>query len=222
MSTPGRRDEVRAGLQVSARLPVAQSYLERRPSQALAGLVSSVWIQRASPGTAPFTHRNFPNGSVGFLCEVGSVPQIVGPRTRPRVEVLPPGSNVVGIRFRPRAAVSVLGVPASELAGLALDAEDLWGRAPAVPEAPPERTCSLRTVRWRGVRPGVRRGRETGLAQCEVMAIGYARSAGPLRGTFRIHGSGTPLDGGDQGPKTRPEPFRNSFRKARSEKPVRR
>jgi hypothetical protein len=157
VSTPGRRDEVRAGLQVSVRLPVAQSYLERRPSQALAGLVSSVWIQRASPGTAPFTHRNFPNGSVEFLCEVGSVPQIVGPRTRPRVEVLPPGSNVVGIRLRPRAAVSVLGVPASELAGLALDAEDLWGSAPAVPEAPPDRTCSLRTVRWRGIRPGVRR-----------------------------------------------------------------
>ena len=33
MSTPGRRDEARAGLQVSARLPVAQSYLERRPSE---------------------------------------------------------------------------------------------------------------------------------------------------------------------------------------------
>lgn len=134
MSTPGRRDEVRAGLQVSARLPVAQSYLERRPSQALAGLVSSVWIQRASPGTAPFTHRNFPNGSVEFPCEVGSVPQIVGPRTRPRVEVLPRKQRR---RYPSPSSCSglVLGVPASELAGLALDAEDLWGRAPAVPEA---------------------------------------------------------------------------------------
>jgi hypothetical protein len=158
VSTPGRRDEVRAGLQVSVRLPVAQSYLERRPSQALAGL-SSVWIQQASPGTAPFTHRNIPNGSVEFLCEVGSVPQIVGPRTRPRVEVLPPGSNVVGIRFRPGAAVSVLGVPLRSLP-VSHCTRRICGVGLRLFPRPRERTCSLRTVRWRGVRPGVRRGRE--------------------------------------------------------------
>jgi AraC-like DNA-binding protein len=36
---------------------------------------------------------------------------------------------VVGLRFYPGAATSVLGVPASALVDLALDAEQLWGRS---------------------------------------------------------------------------------------------
>jgi AraC-like DNA-binding protein len=54
---------------------------------------------------------------------------VVGPLTRPIVEVLAPGSTVVGLRFYPGAASSVLGVPASELVDLTLDAEQVWGRS---------------------------------------------------------------------------------------------
>jgi AraC-like DNA-binding protein len=106
-----------------------QTYHERRPAPALAGLVSSVWIQRVASDAAPYRHRNIPNGSIELLCRIGSAPQIVGPRTRPIVEVLAPGTTVVGLRFHPGAAVSVLGVPASVLVDLALDAERLWGRS---------------------------------------------------------------------------------------------
>jgi len=109
--------------------PTEQSYHERRPAPALAGLVSSVWIQRVSPSATPYPHRNLPNGSVEFRCQVGVVPQIVGPLTRPMVELLAPGSTVVGVRFRPGAAASVLGVPPSELVDLVLDADQLWGRS---------------------------------------------------------------------------------------------
>jgi AraC-like DNA-binding protein len=59
----------------------------------------------------------------------GAVPQIVGPLTRPTVEVLAPGSAVVGVRFYPGAAASVLGAPASELADLVLTADEIWGRS---------------------------------------------------------------------------------------------
>jgi AraC-like DNA-binding protein len=62
---------------------------------------------------------------------MGSAPQLVGPLTRPIVEVLAPGSTVVGLRFYPGAAQSVLGVPASELVDLTLGAEQLWGHAAA-------------------------------------------------------------------------------------------
>src|SRR4029453_14208456 len=79
---------------------------------ALAGLVSSVWIQRVSPDADPYTHRNIPNGGVELLCPVGSLPRVVGPLTRPLVEVLAPGTTVVGVRFRPGAAAPVLGPPA--------------------------------------------------------------------------------------------------------------
>jgi hypothetical protein len=102
-----------------------QTYHEQWPVPALAGLVFTVWIQRVASDAAPYTHRNIPNGSVELRCLIGSVPKIVGPLTRPTVEVLAPGSIVVGLRFYPGAAASVLGVPASVLVDLALDAGQL-------------------------------------------------------------------------------------------------
>jgi AraC-like DNA-binding protein len=104
------------------------SYRERPPARALAGLVSSTWVQRISPDAGPYPHRSVPNGSVELVCHLGSAPRIIGPLTEPRVELLPPGTVVVGLRFRPGAAAGVLGLPATELADIAVDAEELWGR----------------------------------------------------------------------------------------------
>jgi AraC-like DNA-binding protein len=107
----------------------AQSYDERRPVSALAGLVSSTWIQSVSADSVPHSSRSVPNGSAEFRCRVGSIPQVIGPLTAPRAEVLKPGTVIVGVRFFPGAAAAVLGVPASELVDTALDAEELWGRS---------------------------------------------------------------------------------------------
>jgi AraC-like DNA-binding protein len=109
--------------------PAGQGYIERPPAPALAKLVSSVWIQQVSPGADPYTHRNTPHGGVELACRVGSVPRVVGPLTRPLVEVLAPGTTVVGVRFRPGAAPSPLDLPASELLDLAVEADELWGRS---------------------------------------------------------------------------------------------
>jgi AraC-like DNA-binding protein len=109
--------------------PGGQSYRERRPVPALAGLVSSVWVQRVSPGARPYLHRNVPNGCVEVRGRLGQVPELVGPLTGPLTEKLPPGSTIVGLRFRPGAASGVLGIPVSEVADLVLDAEHVWGRA---------------------------------------------------------------------------------------------
>jgi AraC-like DNA-binding protein len=109
--------------------PTGQSYIERPPIPALAGLVSSVWAQHVPPAAAPYTHRNIPHGGVELSCQVGSVPRVVGPLTRPLVEVLAPGTTVVGVRLRPGAAPSVLGLPASELVDLAVETDELWGRS---------------------------------------------------------------------------------------------
>jgi AraC-like DNA-binding protein len=76
---------------VSAQPSAGQTYRERGPCQALAGLISSVWVQRVAPDAAPYAHRAIPNGSVEFRCQVGSAPQLVGPLTRPLVEVFAPG-----------------------------------------------------------------------------------------------------------------------------------
>jgi AraC-like DNA-binding protein len=57
---------------------------------------------------------------------------VVGPLTRPLVEVLEPGTTVVGIRFRPGAAAAVFGLPASELVDQTVESDELLGRAAGV------------------------------------------------------------------------------------------
>jgi AraC-like DNA-binding protein len=106
-----------------------QSFVERPPSAALADLVASTWVQQIAPDGEPYTHRNTPNGGVEVVCAVGDVPRVIGPRTGPLVDVLAPGATVVGVRFHPGAASSLLGLPTSELVDLVLDSEELWGRS---------------------------------------------------------------------------------------------
>jgi AraC-like DNA-binding protein len=109
-----------------------QSYVERLPVPALRELVSSVWVQQVTGDAAPYVHRRIPNGAAELVCRVGSAPQVIGPLTEPLVEVLPPGTTIVGVRFVPGAFPVVAGQPASEVVGLALDAEQVWGRSAAV------------------------------------------------------------------------------------------
>ena len=112
-----------------------QTYRERRPSPELAPYLSAVWIQEVAPGAAPYAHRTVPNGGVELACRIGSLPRLAGPQTGPTEDVLEPGAIVVGIRFRPGAAPSVLGLPAAELVDLGVDADELWGaRAAALGE----------------------------------------------------------------------------------------
>ena len=108
-----------------------QSYVERPPIPALRELASSVWVQQVGRDAAPYLHRRIPNGTVELACRVGSAPQVIGPLTEPLVEVLEPGTTVVGMRFVPGAFPAVARQPASEVVGLALDAEELWGRSAA-------------------------------------------------------------------------------------------
>jgi AraC-like DNA-binding protein len=104
-----------------------QTYRERRPAAELSQYLSAAWVQEVAPGAAPYTHRTVPNGGIELSCRIGSLPRIAGPQTGPTEDVLGPGAIVVGVRFRPGAAPSVLGLPASELVDLSLGADELWG-----------------------------------------------------------------------------------------------
>lgn len=129
-AVPGCDNPVMVRSAQAADPPLAgQTYRERPPVPALAGFVSSTWVQRVLPGAAPYVHRNVPSGGVELVCRVGSVPYVVGPLTGPRVETLEPGSTVVGLRFRPGAAAALLGVPPSEFVDLTVDAAAVWGSA---------------------------------------------------------------------------------------------
>lgn len=63
------------------------------------------------------------------------MPRVVGPQTGPLEQALAPGTIVVGVRLRPEAASSVLGMPTQALLDLAVGADELWGdRAHALQE----------------------------------------------------------------------------------------
>ncbi|HET9738108.1 MAG TPA: helix-turn-helix domain-containing protein [Solirubrobacteraceae bacterium] len=110
---------------------VDQSYRERAPAPALAGVLSAVWIQRVAPDAPPYIHRTVPNGSVELACRVGAGAVLVGPRTGPDVSVLAPGSVVVGARLRPGVGPFLVGAPPAELSDRVVAAGELWGPAAA-------------------------------------------------------------------------------------------
>jgi AraC-like DNA-binding protein len=112
-------------------MPV-QTYRERPPAAELEEHLSCVWVQQVAPDAGPYTHRTVPNGGVELVCELGMVPRLLGPQTGPTSERLSPGTTVVGVRFRPGAAPSVLGMPASEFVNLVVDSDELWGDAGAL------------------------------------------------------------------------------------------
>ena len=115
--------------------PAIHTVHERLPAPALAHHVACVWIQTVSPQSTAFVHRTAPNGSVELVCAAGSMPRIVGPQTGPIEQALAPGTTIVGVRLRPEAASSVLGMPTHMLLDLALGADELWGdRAHALQE----------------------------------------------------------------------------------------
>lgn len=92
------------------------SYVERRPIRALRELVRVVWIHRV--GAQPYVQRDLPTGGVELHCAIGSEPRIVGPLTGPSMTVLAPGTTMLGVRFHPGAAATLLGLPATELVDL--------------------------------------------------------------------------------------------------------
>lgn len=109
--------------------PYGQTYVERPPAAPLAGRVASVWVQQIGADATPYRHRSLPTGGIDLVWQLGRAPQIVGPSTGPLVQMLAPGTTVVGLRFRPGAAASILDRPAAELRDIAVDVDALWPQA---------------------------------------------------------------------------------------------
>jgi AraC-like DNA-binding protein len=100
---------------------------------AIAREVASVWVLEVAVEGGAYEHRTAPNGSVEISYALGSDRVVVsGPQRGPLVARVEPGTTVIGIRFRPGAAPSILGPPASELVDLNVDLDRLWGSAVAM------------------------------------------------------------------------------------------
>ena len=99
------------------------SYVERPPLPALAGVVRTVWIQRT--GVAPYVQRHLPTGGVEIQFPIGGSPQLVGPLTGPEIEVIPAHTTIVGVRFHPGTAPPFPTV-LDDLVDQRLDLAELW------------------------------------------------------------------------------------------------
>jgi AraC-like DNA-binding protein len=103
---------------------VSDSYVERAPWAALAGAVRTVWIQHS--GATAYVQRHLPTGGVEIHFPIGGRPQLVGPLTGPNVEVIPPHTTLVGVRFHPGMAPPLPTV-LDDLVDERLSLEELWG-----------------------------------------------------------------------------------------------
>ncbi|SDL95316.1 helix-turn-helix domain-containing protein [Microbacterium azadirachtae] len=103
---------------------MADTYRERAPSAALGGAVRTIWVQ--SVGEAPAVHRHLPTGGVEIHVVVGQGARLLGPLTGHRLEVIPPRTTILGVRFRPGGAPP-LPLPLEELVDQSVPLAEMWG-----------------------------------------------------------------------------------------------
>jgi AraC-like DNA-binding protein len=101
-----------------------ESYVERPPLPALAGVVRTVWIQRT--GESVYVQRHLPTGGVEVHVPICGYPRLVGPLTGPEIEIIPPHTTIVGVRFQPGTAPPLPTV-LDDLVDQRLGLAELWG-----------------------------------------------------------------------------------------------
>lgn len=103
---------------------MTESYVERVPVAELAGTVRTVWIQRT--GATAYAQRHLPTGGVEVHFPIGGRPQLVGPLTGPNLEIIPPHTTLVGVRFHPGMAPPLPTV-LDDLVDARVGLHELWG-----------------------------------------------------------------------------------------------
>lgn len=100
-------------------------YIERTPKAHLAGVVRVIWVQRT--GSRPYLQRNLPTGGAELQCMLDGSARLIGPLTVATVQLIPPHTTVVGVRFWPGAAAALLGVAAVDLVDSTVPLNEVWG-----------------------------------------------------------------------------------------------
>ena len=93
---------------------LAPGYAEWAPPAALRGAVACLWAS-VVPAGADRTTLVLPDACSDLIWEEGAGGYVAGPDTGPVRTVTRAGTVVVGVRFRPSAGGTVLGLPLSEV-----------------------------------------------------------------------------------------------------------
>jgi AraC-like DNA-binding protein len=110
-----------------ASVRVQSSYEELPPPPELAPLVACLWRQTAGEERV---QRVVPDGCVDVLWVTDGSQvraEVAGPDTGVHFESLPVGTSIAGVRFRPGAAASVLGLPLHALRDQRTPLPEVWG-----------------------------------------------------------------------------------------------
>jgi AraC-like DNA-binding protein len=105
---------------------MASDYRELAPPLELADHVLCVWRLVADEESS---ERILPDGSLDLVYVDGRRLLVAGPDTSAASAQRKPGTLTVGVRFRPGAAASVLGVAAEELRDRRIPLEEVWDGA---------------------------------------------------------------------------------------------
>jgi AraC-like DNA-binding protein len=105
------------------------TYREFTPASSLKEYVLCIWTQTIAAARGGHSHLVLPDACVDIVFINNDAPVIVGPWTEPFVTNLAAGTSIVGVRFHPGRAPSLLGVPAHTLLNQSLPL-DAMSRGP--------------------------------------------------------------------------------------------
>ena len=101
-------------------------YREIAPDRAFKNAIFCLWVS-VMPGDGAEPTQVLPDACTDLIWQSGAGAFVAGPDTGPVLDARPPGTVLVGVRFRPGAGGAALGVPLDELLDRRVDAEDLPG-----------------------------------------------------------------------------------------------
>jgi AraC-like DNA-binding protein len=112
---------------------LAPGYAEWAPPPALREMVACLWAA-VVPEDADRKALVLPDACSDLIWQQGAGAHVAGPDTGPVTTISPAGTVMIGVRFRPAAGGSALGVPLSDLRDLRVElAEVLPAAARALP-----------------------------------------------------------------------------------------
>lgn len=103
----------------------ASVYAERPTFAPLRRHFACTWFHRV-PQDRPHSTLVVPDGCVDLLWARGSL-RIAGPDREAKLEAIPPGTTVVGLRFQPGAAAAWLRIATSEIVDARVPLDAFWG-----------------------------------------------------------------------------------------------
>jgi AraC-like DNA-binding protein len=104
----------------------ADGYRELAPAVAFRHAIHCLWVS-VVPSDAPEPTQVLPDACTDLIWQSGAGAFVAGPDTGPWPDWRPPGTVLVGVRFRPGAGGAAFGVPLHELLDQRVDAADLPG-----------------------------------------------------------------------------------------------